>query len=213
VSDRYAVTSLDELVGFEIPGQARWHRIRSTLDVGAFGINAWTATEDGQQVIGEHEESSGESHEEIYVVLSGEATFTLDGETVAAPSGTVVHGADPAVQRGAVGRAGTTILAVGAKRGQAFTPSTWERSSEALRFWPTEEWEKAIEILERHLAETPDHAGTHYNLACAHARAGRPDVALEHLARAIELQGTFAEYAQSDEDLVSLREDPRFPAA
>ena len=47
MSDRYAVTSLDELVGFEIPGQARWHRIRSTLDVGAFGINAWTATEDG----------------------------------------------------------------------------------------------------------------------------------------------------------------------
>ena len=91
MSDRYAVTSLDELVGFEIPGQARWHRIRSTLDVGAFGINAWTATEDGQQVIGEHEESSGESHEEIYVVLSGEATFTLDGEEVDAPQGTVVH--------------------------------------------------------------------------------------------------------------------------
>jgi quercetin dioxygenase-like cupin family protein len=213
MSDRYAVTSLDELVGFEIPGQARWHRIRSTLDVGAFGINAWTATEDGQQIIGEHDESSGEGHEELYVVLSGQATFTLDGESVEAAAGTVVHVADPTVKRAAVGASGTTILVVGAKRGEAFTPSTWERSSEALRFWQTEEWDEAIAVLEGHLADTPDHGGTHYNLACAHARAGRPDAAIDHLARAVELQPTFAEYAQTDEDLASLRDDPRFPAA
>ncbi|HEY7344282.1 MAG TPA: tetratricopeptide repeat protein [Gaiella sp.] len=212
MSDRYAVTSLDELVGFEIPGQARWHRIRSTLDVGAFGINAWTATEDGQQIIGQHDESSGEGHEEVYVVLSGRATFTLDGESAEAPAGTVVHVADPTVERAAVGTSGTTILVVGAKRGEAFTPSTWERSSEALRYWQTEEWDEAIGVLEGHLADTPDHGGTHYNLACAHARAGRPEIALEHLGRAVELQPTFAQYAQTDDDLSSLREDPRFPA-
>jgi quercetin dioxygenase-like cupin family protein len=213
VSDRYAVTSLDELVGFEIPGQARWHRIRSTLDVGAFGINAWTATEDGQQIIGQHDESSGEGHEEVYVVLSGRATFTLDGESAEAPAGTLVHVADPTVERAAVGTSGTTILVVGAKRGEAFTPSTWERSSEALRYWQTEEWDEAIGVLEGHLADTPDHGGTHYNLACAHARAGRPEIALEHLGRAVELQPAFAQYAQTDDDLSSLREDPRFPAA
>ena len=212
MSDRYAVTSLDELVGFEIPGQARWHRIRSTLDVGAFGMNAWTATEDGQQIIGQHDESSGEGHEEVYVVLSGRATFTLDGTSAEAPAGTVVHVADPTVERAAVGTSGTTILVVGAKRGEAFTPSTWERSSEALRFWQTEEWDEAIAVLERHLADTPDHGGTHYNLACAHARAGRPEIALEHLGRAVELQPTFAGYAQTDDDLAPLREDPRFPA-
>ena len=61
-------------------------------------------------------------------------------------------------------------------------------------------------MLGRHLAETPDHAGTHYNLACAHARAGRPDVALGHLRRAVELQDTFAEYANRDDDLVSIRD-------
>ena len=212
MTDRYAVVPLDDLVPYEIPGQARWHTIRSTLGVQAFGINAWSATEDGQQVIGEHEEASGEAHEELYVVLTGHATFAIDGEEVDAPQGTVVHVSDPAVKRGAVGAAGTTVLVVGAKRGEAFTPSQWERSSEALRYWPTEEWDKAIEVLERHLAETPDHAGTYYNLACAEARAGRPDVALEHLTRAIELQERFAEYAQSDDDLASLRDDPRFPA-
>jgi quercetin dioxygenase-like cupin family protein len=213
MTERHAVTSLDELVAFEIPGQARWHMIRSRLGVQAFGINAWTATEDDQQVIGEHDEAGGAAHEELYVVLTGHATFTLDGEATEAPAGTVVHVPDPSVKRGAVARKGTTILAVGAKPGEAFAPSSWERSAEALRFWSTEEWHKAIEVLEGHLAETPDHAGTLYNLACAHARAGGGDVALDHLRRAIELQESFATYARSDEDLASIRDDPRFPAA
>ena len=211
MSDRYAVRSLEELVEYEIPGQARWHRVRALLGVEAFGINAWTATEDGQQVIGEHDEADGEAHEEVYLVLSGQATFTVDGRAVDAPRGTVVHVPEPAVKRGATGIAGTTILVVGAKRGEAFRPSPWERSSEALRYWPTEEWEKAIEALERHLAERPDNAGTLYNLACAHARAGRTDVALDHLRRALELDPRFAEYAQTDGDLASIRDDPTFP--
>ena len=206
MSERYGVATLDELATAPIPGQARWHTIRRTLGVSSFGVNAWTATEDGGQIIGEHEEASGQAHEELYVVVSGRATFTLDGEEVDAPAGTLVHVADPAVKRGATGEEGTTILVVGAKPGEAFTPSTWERSAEALGFWPTEEWDRAIEVLEGHLADTPDHAGTHYNLACAHARAGRPDVALEHARKAIELQESFAEYAAKDDDLVSIRD-------
>jgi quercetin dioxygenase-like cupin family protein len=206
MSERYGVTTLDRLATPAIPGQARWHTIRRTLGVASFGVNAWTATEDGGQIIGEHDEAGGEAHEELYVVLSGRASFTLDGEEVDAPAGTLVHVPDPTVKRAAVGEAGTTILVVGAKPGEAFTPSTWERASEALQYWPTEEWDRAIEVLEGHLAETPDHAGTHYNLACAHARAGRPDVALGYARRAIELQESFAEYAPKDDDLVSIRD-------
>ncbi len=206
MSERYGVTTLEELATPPIPGQARWHTIRRTLGVSAFGVNAWTASEDGGQIIGEHEEASGEAHEELYLVVSGHATFTLDGEEVAAPAGTLVHVADPAVKRGAVGEEGTTILVVGAKPGEAFTPSTWERAAEALQFWPNEDWDAAIEVLERHLAETPEHAGTHYHLACAHARAGRPDVALGYARKAIELQESFAEYAVKDDDLVSIRD-------
>ena len=206
MSERYGVTTLEELATPPIPGQARWHTIRRTLGVSAFGVNAWTASEDGGQIIGEHEEASGEAHEELYIVLTGNATFTLDGEEVAAPAGTLVHVADPAVKRGATGEEGTTILVVGAKPGEAFTPSTWERAAEALKFWPSEDWDAAIEVLERHLAETPENAGTHYNLACAHARAGRPDVALGYARKAIELQESFAEYAVKDDDLVSIRD-------
>jgi quercetin dioxygenase-like cupin family protein len=210
MSDRYAVVPLDDLVAYKIPGQARWHMIRSTLGVRAFGVNAWTTTEDGQQLIGEHDET-GLEHEEVYVVVSGSATFTLDGQVVEAPAGTVVHVAEPTVKRSAVGSAGTTVLVVGAKRGEAFTPSAWERSSQALRYWPTEEWDKAIDVLEEHLAETPDNAGVHYNLACANARAGCSDAALEHLAQAVALQKSFAEYAWTDDDLASIRDDARFP--
>jgi quercetin dioxygenase-like cupin family protein len=212
VTGRYAVVRLDDLVAYEIPGQARWHMIRSTLGVQAFGVNAWTTTEDGQQLIGEHDET-GLGHEEVYVVLAGDATFTLDGDPVAAPAGSVVHVPGTTVKRSAVGSAGTTVLAIGGKPGEAFTPSQWERSAQALRYWPTEEWDRAIEVLEQHLAETPENGGVHYNLACANARAGRSDVALDHLARAVALQASFAGYAQSDDDLASIRDDARFPAA
>jgi tetratricopeptide (TPR) repeat protein len=210
VTERYRVVPLDEIVAYQTAGPS-WHTIRRTLGIRAFGINAWTATEDGQQVIGEHEETDGEQHEEVYVVLSGHATFTLDGETFDAPVGTIVHVPDPAVKRGATGERGTTILAVGAKPGVVFTPSPWERTAEALRYWPTEEWDKAIAAFEEHLAETPDSGATHYNLACALARAGRHDEALARLREAISLEDRFLEFAQTDEDLESIRDDASFP--
>jgi quercetin dioxygenase-like cupin family protein len=210
MSDRYSVVALDEIVAYQTAGPS-WHPVRRTLGIQAFGINAWTATEDGQQVIGEHDEADGEQHEEVYVVVSGDATFSLDGETFDAPQGTMVHVPDPTVKRGAVGTSGTTILALGAKRGEAFNPSPWERTAEALAFWPTEEWDRAIEVLESHLAETPENGGTLLNLACALARAGRPVDALDRLREAIALEDRFLQYAQTDEDLASIRDDPSFP--
>jgi quercetin dioxygenase-like cupin family protein len=210
---RYAVVTLDEMaLGQAGPG-ALWHPVRRTLGIQAFGINAWTSAADGQQVIGEHNESDGEEHEEVYVVVAGHATFTLDGKTFDAPAGTVVHVPDPSVKRGAVGDAGTTILAVGAKPGAVFTPSPWERTAEALRYWQTEEWDKAIALLEEHLAETPDSGVTYYNLACALARAGRRDEALARVRESVTMEDRFLELAQTDDDLASIRDDPSFPRA
>jgi hypothetical protein len=65
MSERYGVATLDELATAPIPGQARWHTIRRTLGVSSFGVNAWTATEDGGQIVGAHEEASGQAHEEL----------------------------------------------------------------------------------------------------------------------------------------------------
>ena len=216
MSERFTVVALDDVESFESPGQPRWHMVRRALGVEAFGVNAWRASEAGQRLIGEHDEVSGGAaqHEELYLVLEGRATFTVDGETVDAPAGTIVFVRDPSVTRAAVAAdPDTTVLVVGAKRGEAFTISPWEASSEALHYWQTEEWDRAIALLSRRHAELPDQAGVVYNLACAESRGGRVDDAIEHLGKAIELQPSFARTAQDDPDFAPIRDDPRFPAA
>src|SRR6476660_1921059 len=94
-----------------------WAPLRRHFDVRAFGINAWTASEAGKPVIGEHdEERSGQ--EELYLVLTGKATFTVDGVDVEAAPGTVVFVRDPAAKRAAsADESDTTILAVGGTPG------------------------------------------------------------------------------------------------
>jgi hypothetical protein len=52
---------------------------------------------------------------------------------------------------------------------------------------------------------------TVYNLACALARAGRRDEALERIRQAVKMEGRFLEMAQTDDDLASIRDDPSFP--
>ena len=87
---------LDEIEPIRAAG-VNWKPLRRTLDVSAFGTNAYVAGP-GEDVVEEHsEERLG--HEEVYVVVSGRATFTLDGETHDAPAGTLVHLADPSVRR------------------------------------------------------------------------------------------------------------------
>jgi tetratricopeptide (TPR) repeat protein len=215
VSDGARVARIDELDSIGIPGQARWRLVRGALGIEAFGVNAWTATEAGQAVIGEHDElgPGAGGHEELYLVVSGEATFTVDGHAIRAPAGTLIFVQDPATRRGAVAsEAGTTVLAVGGKAGEPFSVSPWERNTMALRFWESEDWESAIAELTALHAEDPDSAGIAYNLACAEARAGRTDDALAHLMRAVELHPPFAATAAQDDDLASIRRDPRFPA-
>src|SRR5437660_4625503 len=99
---------LDELEGIPVLGTLSWKPVRKTLGVSAFGINAYTAANAGDEVVEDHtEEQLG--HEEIYLVVAGRATFTVDGEEVDAPAGTLVHLDDPAQRRSAIAsEAGTT---------------------------------------------------------------------------------------------------------
>ena len=76
---------LDEIEPIPVvDGTLLWRPVRRTLDIGAFGINAYVAPKAGDDVVEEHTERSL-GHEEVYVVLSGRATFTLDGEALDAP--------------------------------------------------------------------------------------------------------------------------------
>lgn len=204
---RYATAQLTEIAA--APGG--WIPIRRHFGLEAFGINAWRA-DTGENVISEHDEAPS-GHEELYVVLKGRATFTVDGEEVDAPAGTLVFVRDPSLTRGAVAaERGTTVLAVGAKVGEAFTPRSWEENAEILPLFDRGEYAEAKLRLEQALERNPDAAGLLYNLACAEAQLGQREAALEHLRVAVEREPRFAEYAQTDTDLEPIRTEAGFPA-
>jgi tetratricopeptide (TPR) repeat protein len=203
---------LDEIEPMPVVGgKLLWRPVRRTLDIGAFGINSYIAPNVGDDVVEEHTEQTL-GHEEVYVVLSGSATFTLDGETLAAPAGTVVFVRDPDIRRHArAEEAGTSVLAVGGPRGGSYEPSPWEDFFAAERHRATGDYDAyAIELAEA-LARRPDHPATLYNLACAEALAGRSEDALGHLRRALELNPEWADMAQKDEDFASLRDHLGWP--
>src|SRR3954467_4695436 len=80
-----------------------WHPVRQALGTRIVGMGGYTAERAGQVVIEGHTESEdGLGHEEVYLVLRGRATFTLDGTELDAPAGTFVAVIDPAVHRRAV---------------------------------------------------------------------------------------------------------------
>jgi tetratricopeptide (TPR) repeat protein len=207
VSERYTIARLDEL-----ERHGSWTRIRGDFGIEAFGVNAWTASAAGDEVISDHdEERSG--HEELYLVLDGHATFTVDGQEVDAPAGTIVFVNEPSTQRKAnANEAGTTVLAIGAKPGEAYRPLGWEWSSDAFPYFQSGEPERAYELLAAADEEHPDSPSILYNLACAEALTGKPEEAVEHLRRAVELYAPFADIARDDPDFDSVREHPSFAA-
>ena len=176
--------------------------MRKHLGITAFGINAYVASETGQDVVEEHtEERLG--HEEVYVVVAGRATFVLDGEEIEVPAGSLVFLRDPAVKRYArAEEPGTTVLAVGGKPG-LHEVSAWERFFVSYAV-VDEDPQRAVAELEEGLAERPDHPPLHYHLACIFSRTGRLDEARTHLDRALELDPTLQEWAEKDEDLAPL---------
>jgi hypothetical protein len=196
------VAHLDELDRIPVMEGLEWRPIRRRLGIDAFGVNAYTSEKVGDWVVEEHtEEQLG--HEEAYIVVRGRATFTLDGETVDAPEGTIVFISDPNVKRKAVAEEeGTTVLAVGAKPGEAFTPSAWEWYFQAY----AEPTETGIETLRSGIEVDGERGPLYYHLACLEARAGRLDDARTHLARAIELEPRLAETAAGDDDLKEVRQ-------
>jgi tetratricopeptide (TPR) repeat protein len=198
-----------------VTGQ-RWAMVRTHFGITAFGVNAYMADEAGIELVGEHDELGERSgkHEELYFVAKGHATFTVNGDEIDAPSGTFVFVRDLAAKRSAVAtEAGTTIIIAGGKPGEPFAPSPWERNAPALAYFATGEYDKAVEELERIRAETPEDAGVLYNLACAKSMSGKGDQAVGHLARAIELDASFAELAKKDSDFDAIRDEPGFASA
>src|SRR4051812_14066214 len=100
------------------PGIAELRPVRRHLGIEAFGANARVARAAGEVLVMPHDERSGgpygtDGHEELYVVLRGRARFTVAGEDVDAPAGTLLFVGDPAAVRSAVAlEAGTAVLGI-----------------------------------------------------------------------------------------------------
>jgi tetratricopeptide (TPR) repeat protein len=196
----------------EMEDSRGWAPIRKRFGVESFGVNAWTVEQAGDRIIPEHDEVPS-GHEELYVVMTGHAVFTVDGEELDGPEGAVLFVRDPAARRGALAReAGTTILAVGAKPGEPYRPRSWEANAEILALFDQGQHEKAKKLLTDALPKYEDKTGMLYNIACAEAMLGEADEALEHLKQALEAQPSFAESAREDPDFEPIRSDPRFAA-
>ncbi len=150
----------------------------------------------------------------MYVVLRGHATFTLGDDEVDAPAGTIVF-ARPGTKRGAIAvEDGTTVLAVGAKPGVVFEPSPWEDVFVANSYAEMGNLEGARKLTAQALEKHPNDWQGFFNAACLEARVGDADRALEHFERAVELEPEKArEFAKSDSDFDSIRDDPRFISA
>jgi hypothetical protein len=187
-----------------------WSPIRRELGVESFGINGWTARETGARIIPEHDEKPS-GHEELYLVVSGRATFMIDGEEVDAPEGTVIFVPDPAMRRGAVAAvAPTTVLSVGGPPGEVYRPRSWETNIDVMELFEQGKHDEARDRLIAALDQYEDRDTLLYNLACAEALLGLQDEAVGHLREAVASRPDLAELALTDEDLESLRDLPGF---
>lgn len=205
----YQVAHIDDLDAFPVDDEGlTWRPIRRRFGITAFGTNAYTAERAGHRVVEEHTESGG--HEELYVVVAGRATFTLDGEEIDAPAGTLVY-CEPATRRGAIATEdGTTVLGVGAKPGVVFQPSAWEESFAGTGYAKLGQVERARETFRAATEANPEAWQGFYNWACMEARYGDPTRAVSLLEQAAELDAKALEYAGTDSDFDALRDDADF---
>ena len=110
-----------------------FHLVRRHFDVQAFGVNAATGHAGDEMIEPHHEaddlENQTNGHEELFAVMTGHAVFTVDGEEIDAPAGTIVFVRDPALIRTARATADdTAIFMVGGPEGVPYTVSRWEAS-------------------------------------------------------------------------------------
>ena len=143
------------------------------------------------QLIEEHDETgiNAGGHEELYVVLTGLARFTIDGADHDARAGTLVFIPDPESRRSAVAlEDGTSALAVGGPVGEAYQVAPWESSFVATGLAQAGDPAAAADLMAEEAAAHPGHVGLLYNLACFEALAGRREAALEHLRAAADIE-------------------------
>ena len=205
----YAFARLEEIEELT-DGREPFRPVRHHFGIRSFGVNAWTAPRAGDRIINEHDESDPDSDEELYLVLRGRATFELDGERVAAPTGTFVF-APPGVKRAAFAEEPeTTVIALGGTPGKAYEPDGWELWAPLTPLYEAGEYAEAADRGRQLVEAHPQYAGLPYNLACCESLVGRTGEAVDHLRLAIDRSERCRSYAQDDSDFDPIRDEPAF---
>jgi quercetin dioxygenase-like cupin family protein len=204
------VAHIDELDAIELDDGFVWRPVRRHFGIQAFGTNAYTPGASGR-IVEEHTEKTL-GHEEMYLVLRGRVRFTVDGNDHELGPGQLVFVRDPSLRRGAVAVTDdAAVLAVGGRPGEPHEISAWEYAFFAMPPMREGRYDEARRLLHEGLEAKPGNASILYNLACNEALAGERDTALDLLNEAVATEDRFREYAQTDEDFASVRDDPRFP--
>jgi tetratricopeptide (TPR) repeat protein len=201
---------IDELDAIEMQDGFVWRPVRRRFGIRAFGTNAYTPGASGQ-IVEEHTEQIL-GHEEIYLVLRGRVRFTVGDDEHELGAGQLVYVRDRSLRRGGVALTDdAAVLAVGGRPGSPHEISAWEYTFAASPHLRASRFDEARGVLQEGLQAKPGSPPILYDLACVEALAGESDKALELLNEAVAAEDRFREYAQTDEDFASIRDDPRFP--
>jgi hypothetical protein len=192
-----------------------WLPLRAELGVSAFGISAYRA-DAGEPVVPRHAEKPGRGagvHEELYVVINGRATFTVEGETFEAPAGTCVLALPGEVREAQAEEPRTTVLVIGAPAGEAYRIAPWEYGNRAARAAELGDVDELERVADEGIAAYGEHVTMLYARACVAAQRGRRQEALEYLDRAAhdeEFGDWVREEAPKEPLLEPIRDDPAF---
>lgn len=207
---KHAIARLDEIEELA-DGGYRYRPVRHHLGITSFGATAWVGAEVGDPIINAYDEGS-EPSEELFLVVSGRATFDIEGERVDATAGTLIS-TEPGTQRTAVAaEAGTTILALDGTPGKVYDATGWELWAPLVPLYDAGEYTELNTRLRELVTANPQYPMLAYNLACSESLNGDTAEAIEHLRLAITASTKHREDARGDSDFDALRNEPAFTA-
>jgi len=202
----WTAARLDDVEALPWQGtELTWRPLRGVLRSHVAGMAVFTADRAGQDIVEGHMEmSAGRGHEEVYVVLNGRASFTLDGVEVDAPTGTFVR-VDPQVNRRAVAtEPGTAVLALGGPAN--FVPSASEWIERARAYAPSDP-ARARAVVDELQAVRPHSRGVGMGEAILALAAGDRAAAVAHLSGLLEREPDLRDALATDPDLGPLVSD------